>query len=607
MQGRTDSGRRLLVLLIAFVLIAGLLVVRLGYWQLGQRVDLVESARRQIYYRAEVPSRRGQIYARSGTVVLAASVTRDRLIVSAQHMDAAERAEMVAFLAEQLELDATAAAALDEKLASGRPYLVIARDLLPEHSERIDEAARAAGIYGISFESDSIRSYPQPGGGPDSTLAAHLIGFVNREGAGQYGVEQYYQDVLAGEPKVVEADRDANGRPVAETERTVEPGVPGADIRLTIDAGLQFALEQEVMAVRIADDAVSVSAVVMDPWTGEVYAEATYPSYDANDYATVAADDPSRFIDPVVSDVYEPGSVFKMMTVLAALEQGTTSMSKIYNDNGRMRLDGGRARITDADNKAMGKMRLDDAIAYSRNIVAAKVAFGLAPTRAEASAILHELWLRLGYGSPTGIDVAGEVRGLVNDPAIAAWREIDLANASFGQGVAVTQIQLAAAYAALMNGGVLVRPHVVAGVGAQPVAARTAAQVMDPSLSPQLNELMAHVLASPWYEEKSQVRGYWVGGKTGTAQVWDSENRRWLPNTFNFSVVGFVGRQEGHPDLVIAVRIENARPARNALGQLILAINGPELFRRVATDAITTPGLLPVLDPADSLAALTDR
>ncbi len=607
MHGRTDSGPRLFVLLIAFVVVAGALVMRLGYWQLAARDDLVESARRQIYYRAEVPSRRGQIYDRSGTVVLAASVTRDRLIVSAQHMDPDERAEMVAFLTAQLSLDVDAAADLDGKLASGRPYLVIARDLAPEHSERIADAARAAGIHGITFESDSIRSYPQPGGGPNSTLAAHLIGFVNREGGGQYGVEQFYQDVLSGEPKVVEADRDASGQPISETERTVEPGVAGADIRLTIDAGLQLALEQEVMAVQIADDAASVSAVVMDPWTGEIYAEATYPSYDANDYAAIATEDPSQFIDPVVSDVYEPGSVFKMLTVLAGLEQGTTSMSRIYNDNGRMWLDGRRARITDADNKAMGKMRLDDAIAYSRNIVAAKVAFGLAPTRAEASEILHEVWTRLGFGSPTGIDLAGEVRGLVNDPADAAWREIDLANGSFGQGVAVTQIQLAAAYAALMNGGVLVKPHVVAGVGAEAIAYRQPAPILEPRMSRQLNDLMEHVLKGPWYEEQSQIKGYWVGGKTGTAQVWDSERGRWMPNTFNFSLVGFVGRQEGHPDLVVAVRIENARPARNALGQLILAINGPQLFRRVATDAITTPGLLPPLEPTDSLAALTDR
>ena len=158
------------------------------------------------------------------------------------------------------------------------------------------------------------------------------------------------------------------------------------------------------------------------------------------------------------------------MTVLAALEQGTTSMSRTYRDSGRLRLDDGQARIEDADGKAMGKMTLEDAIAYSRNVVAAKVALGLAPTTQGASEILHETWTRLGFGSPTGIDVAGEVRGLVNDPA-TSWRQIDLANGSFGQGVAIHQIQLATAYAALVNGGILVTPHVVAGVGAEPVDA----------------------------------------------------------------------------------------------------------------------------------------
>src|SRR5512132_4022165 len=294
MLGRTDSARRLLLLLIVFVLAATALVVRLGYWQIGQRDQLVESARRQIYDRHDVPSRRGQIYDRSGTVVLAASVMPDRLIVSAEHMSAADRLEMTAFLTTQLGLDPIAAETLQARLESAKPYLVLARDLAPEDSERIEQAARAAGIGGISFESDSVRSYPQAGGSPGSTLAAQLIGFVNREGQGQYGVEQYYQDLLAGEPKVVEADKDASGRPLAETERTVEAGVPGEDLRLTIDAGLQLAVEQEVMAARIATGARNVSAVVMDPWTGEIYAEATYPSYDANDYAAVATDDTSR-------------------------------------------------------------------------------------------------------------------------------------------------------------------------------------------------------------------------------------------------------------------------------------------------------------------------
>jgi cell division protein FtsI/penicillin-binding protein 2 len=598
MAGRTDSGRRLLLLLIVFVLGAGVLVTRLGYWQLVKRDDLVESAHRQIYYRAEVPSQRGQIYDRSGTIVLAGSVTRSRLIVNAEQLTVEQRTAMVEFLAAQLAMDPVASGQLGAKLETGKAYLVVARDLPPEQSTAIEAAATAAGIQGITFESDSARNYPQAGGGPKSSLAAQLIGFVNRDGAGQYGVEQFYQDVLGGQPKVVEADRDSNGEPLLETERTVEPGVPGRDIRLTIDAGLQLALEQEVMAARIANHAASVSAVVMDPWTGEIYAEASYPSYDANRYAATASDDPSIFVDPVVSNVYEPGAVFKMLTVLAGLEQGTTSLDRVYDDTGRMRLDGGETQITDADKRAMGKLKLEDAIAYSRNIVAAKVAFGLAPTTSEASTILHEVWTRLGMGSPTGIDVAGEVRGLVNDPAITRWSESDLANGSFGQGVAITQIQLARAYAALINGGVLVQPHVVAGIGTDPVSVKTDPPVLDPSLSPVLAGLMQHVLASPWYLEQARVPGYWIGGKTGTAQVWDLEHNRWRPNTFNFSCVGFIGRKQGHPDLVVAVRIGETPFVINATGQGVLRFTAPELFRRVATDAITTPGLLPALAPA---------
>jgi cell division protein FtsI/penicillin-binding protein 2 len=493
------------------------------------------------------------------------------------------------------------------KLLEPKPYVVLARDLPPERSAAIAAAADTAGIDGITFESDASRSYTQAGGGPNSTLAAHLLGFVNRDGEGQYGVEQFYHDVLSGEPSVVEADRDSSGAPLAETQRTVEPGVPGEDIRLTIDAGLQLAIEQEVMAAGIANGAKSVSAVVLDPWTGEIYASASWPSYDANRYGAIASDDPSVFIDPVVSHVYEPGSVFKMMTVVAGLEQGTTAMDRVYRDTGRMWLDNGESKITDADNLAMGSMPLEDGIAYSRNIVAAKVALGLAPTTRRASTILHDVWMRLGFGRPTGVDVAGEVRGLVNDPSISRWTQIDLANGSFGQGVAVTQLQLATAFAAMVNGGVLVQPHVVAGIGAEPVVATQDAPVLDPALSRPLSELLEHVLESPWYEAESKVPGYWVGGKTGTAQVWDPVHKRWFFNIYNFSCVGFIGRDQGHPDLVVAVRIGEAPPNRNALGQFFLPVTSTELFRRVATDAITTPGLLPVRDASDTVSALGDR
>ena len=199
----------------------------------------------------------------------------------------------------------------------------------------------------------------------------------------------------------------------------------------------------------------------MDPYTGEVYAMATYPSYDGNDYKAIAASDPSRFIDPVVASVYEPGSVFKMMTAAAALTNGTVTPLTRVKDVGTLHLDNGRTKIDDADRKGMGWMTFQDGVAYSRNVVAAKVALGLGKTTEESSTILHDMWLRLGYGQPTGIDVAGEVAGLVRDPGITPWRQIDLANGAFGQGVAVTPIQLAMAYAALANGGTMVQPHVV--------------------------------------------------------------------------------------------------------------------------------------------------
>ncbi|MEA2620098.1 MAG: hypothetical protein QOC97_871, partial [Chloroflexota bacterium] len=158
-------------------------------------------------------------------------------------------------------------------------------------------------------------------------------------------------------------------------------------------AGLQLTVEQELLAAWVADKAKSASAVVMDPYTGEVYAMATYPSYDANDYQAIAASDPSRFINPVVASVYEPGSVFKMMTAAAALTNGTVTTSTRIKDTGTLHLDNGRTKIDDADRKGMGWMTFEDGVAYSRNVVAAKVALGLGKTTAESSSILYDLWL----------------------------------------------------------------------------------------------------------------------------------------------------------------------------------------------------------------------
>jgi cell division protein FtsI/penicillin-binding protein 2 len=597
MLGRTDSRRRLLFLLVLFGVGSLALVTRTVYWQVLRGEELTAMAAVQTSVRIEIGGRRGEIFDRTGTVLLATSVPRDRLVAAADQLTGAQQARTAETLVRLLALDEAGAADVRAKLASDKPYIVLARGITPDVAERIRQAAHAKQVVGLSLEPEPERVYPQEGGGPGSTLAAHLLGFVNRENAGQYGVEQFYQEELAGEPRVLLAQRDASGRAMSETSVVQAPGILGEDLRLTIDAGLQLALEQELLAAWIADDAKSVSAVVMDPYTGEVYAMATYPSYDANDYRAIAAADPGRFIDPVVSNVYEPGSVFKMMTATTALEAGTVTRTTRIKDVGTLRLDGGRTKIDNADRKGMGWITFEDGIAYSRNVVAAKVALGLSDSVAESSAMLHDTWRKLGYGGRTGIDVAGEVAGLVRDPATVPWREIDLANGAVGQGVAVTPIQLATAFATIVNGGTMIQPHVVQGVGAHDIDPTPRARVVDKAVAKRVRRLMDHVVKEvPFYRDRTLVPGYHVGGKTGTAQIWDGSANKgrgaWKHNLFNYSFVGYIARRSDTPDLVVAVRIEEGTPKVARVGQLEMPVMSFELFRRIATDAISTPDLL---------------
>ena len=611
MLGRTDSRRRLVFLLAVFIIGSTLLTARLAYWQVVDRDRLAGQAVAQTTITLDSPSKRGDIYDRTGTVVLATTVQRERLVAAPDQLTPERRRATVQELARILALDDAAAAELRDKMTGNAKYVILRHGLDRTTADRIRAAITSKRLFALTLEPEPERVYPQVGGGPGSTLAAHLLGFVNREGGGQYGVEQQYQSTLAGEPRIIVAQRDASGQANLDDGIVSQPGTPGTDLRLTIDAGLQLRVEQELLAAWVADRAKRASAVVMDPYTGEIYAMATYPSYDGNDYKSIATTDPGRFIDPTISTVYEPGSVFKMMTAAAALTNGTVSPLTRIKDVGTLHLDRGKTKIDDADRKGMGWMTFEDGVAYSRNVVAAKVALALGKTTRESSAILYDMWLRLGYGEPTGIDLAGEVGGIVRDPALTKWREIDLANGAFGQGVAVTPMQLATAYAALMNGGTLVQPHVVKAIGDNEVLPGPRRQgIIDPPVSRTLIKMMQHVITEvPFYRDRTLVRGYDVGGKTGTAQIWDPSadggRGAWKRNLFNYSFVGYIGRETGVPDLVVAIRIEEGTPTVARVGHLEMPVMSFELFRRIATDAITTPDLL--ADRPVTLTRTTDR
>jgi len=575
-------------------LMVGAVVVgaRLAYWQVVRGAELRDMAAGQLRQSVTIPVERGSIYDRSGTAVLATAAYRDRLAAYPIEIDEDRKAAVGDALVSILGLDAAGEGRLRAALAGDAPYKVLAAQLTSAQSAAVRAGLDAGRLVGLGLEPQPVRVYPGAGGAPDTTLASHLLGFTNRDGQGQYGIEQHYQDLLAGRPRVVTAALDVGGRPIVESEEVVDPGAAGVDLRLTIDAGLQLQLERELYAAWVADKARTVSGVVIDPRDGAILAWASVPAYDANDYGAVATRDAGLFLDPVVSAIYEPGSVMKMFTAAAAYEAGVVKPRTFINDTPSLEF--GQYTVYDWDLEGKGRIAFEDGIALSRNIVAARVAGMLGRDTGTAAGVLYDMWQRLGIGRPTGVDTFGEVGGIVVDPATRRWADIDLANRSFGQGMAVTELQLAASYAAMVNGGFLVQPHVVAAVDGKDVAEVPPQPVIDGGLSKQLIALLTHVVDTTIrLGHDAHLPGFTLGGKSGTAQIWDADLGDWAPDAFNFSFVGFVGA--GEPEAVIAVRIGQAKPTNTRL--FTLPESSWVLFRRIAVDTVEAMGMKPAVGP----------
>jgi cell division protein FtsI/penicillin-binding protein 2 len=590
MLGRTDSRGRLLLLFVLLTLLSGGMAVRLAYWQINQHEQLATLSNQVATVRHDIPAKRGTIYDRTGTIVLAETIDRYRVIADLHDLTPAERLRDADALVDYLGLSGDPETALRKAMTGSGYYVILATNVDADVAQQIAAGQALGALPTVELDPTPVRVYPQTGGAPHTSLASQLLGFVNAAGKGQYGLEQQYDAKLAGKPEIVQVDPSRPG-PAGTT--IVDPGSPGQDIRTTIDVGLQLQVEQEVFATWIADKAKTVSAIVMDPKTGAILAEASYPSYDANDFGQVATQNPGLFNDPIISEVYEPGSVFKMLTTSAALQTKTTALTTKINDTGVLSLPGGQ-EVADANRKSMGWLTLADVVAWSRNVGISQAAFRLGKTTDAASAALYKTWQEYGIGQKTGVDLAGEVNGIVRDPAVTPWRQIDLANASFGQGVAVPPIQIATAYSVMANGGFAVTPHVAqtettAGSGAGLSAAASPRQVISTSLSGALTGLMTHVVTTvPSYDQATYMPGYYVGGKTGTAQIWDPTLNKgkgdWMADVYNYSFYGWVGHSS--PDLTVGVVIYQGTPTKIGQGILPMPTQSTDLFRRVATDAV---------------------
>ncbi|MCX5978019.1 MAG: penicillin-binding protein 2 [Chloroflexi bacterium] len=595
---RTDSRLRANIVTFVLILIATICVARLGYWQVVARDQLLDAGAAQLRTTVTNEPIRGTITDRTGAVVLATTVLRHRLLSQGAALSAVDRASTADALVTALALSPSNATKVRAVLESGRKWAVLLPALDDAQTDIVRGEIAADRVRGVTLEEVRVRLYPQPGGGVGTTLASHIIGFVNSDGGGQYGLEEYYNEQLAGAASVSTTVRGTDGQ--LETTQVTTGRTPSS-LQLCIDATLQTLVEQEVATAGIADDAESVSAIVMDPYTGAIISSASWPSYDANNFGVTAARDPGRFINPATTSVYEPGSVMKAITSVAALESGLYTPTTKIQDEALLTLDNGATKVRNSDLKSKGSMTLTAALAWSRNIIFSKVGLSLGSNAREAAARLYATWLRFGFGGKTGIDVVGESQGLVNDPTDRRWREIDVANASFGQGVGTTLIQLAVAYSALVNGGVLVRPRLVESVDGVTIPITVRGTATSPEISAQMVRMTSQVTSSvPFYAKLTRMDGYAYGGKTGTAQIWlkdaDGGKGAWDFEHYNFTFVGWVGKTA--PEYVIAISIRRGTPVTQRQGAIVNRIESFELFRRVAQDLISVYNISPAVAAA---------
>jgi len=505
MLARTDSRARALVLLIIVTLSATAIGGRLIWWQVFEREWLAGMALHQLAQDQTLPAERGEITDRGGEL-LATSVEVQSVFVTPPSIDDLGLAS--ALLASALDMPA---ADVRARIDNDRSWVFLKRRVSAEVAERI----RELDIRGVGLLPETKRVYPVAGAASGTTLAAQIIGFVDNNGAASYGVEQAEDAMLAGTAGLVNAQEDVIGRRIADSVTLLQEPIDGRDLRLTIDAGVQHLLEQEMWSTLRANRAAGATGLIMNAETGAILGMASYPSYDANQFATT---DGELFSNPAVSRMYEPGSVMKAFTIAAALDADAVTTTDTVEDDNNLLI--GRIRIQNADRYdwryGHGPITPKEVLALSNNVGAAKIGLEL------GGDALYDSLRRYGFGSPTGIELTGEQSGVVWHPDDASG-DLTTAQNSFGQGLSLTAVQLAAGYAAFANGGSLVTPHVVDGwtdpdgtyhAADQPPGER----IMRPGTAATMVDLLTNAIDNG-IAKGAQVPGYTVAGKTGTAQI----------------------------------------------------------------------------------------
>lgn len=525
--------RRIGFLFAIFLVLLSGAGARASWLSMVEGHKLKRAAVSQQRVRLALPAPRGSIEDRNGNELAtsepAVTITATPYLIRNPQRVATQLAEILGLESQKVF------AALTRR--SGFSY--IARHVAAAQAESVKQLK----ITGLDFVDEYRRAYP------NEWMATQVLGSVGIDGDGLSGLEYSLDRYLRGSPGERNLVKDARGRPI-ETRDAKQPH-PGARVRLTIDSVIQAHVESVLKAIGEESQPKGATAIVMRPRTGEILALGNWPSVDASDPSGAPV---TALQDRAVGTLYEPGSTFKAITVAGALEEHKVTPTTSFNLAPSLRM--GERNIGAGHDRGWTTLTTADILKQSDNVGAITIALSEGADR-------FDYWVRrFGFGRTTGVDLPGDQSGIVLKRQ--DYSPSSMGNLPIGQGIAVTPMQMAVAYAAIANGGLLRPPHIVASIGGKKTQPKPAQRVISPQTAMALREMLEGVLGPGGTASGAAIHNYVLAGKTGTAQKFDSETGKYSESKYVASFVGFAPAQR--PELLAIVTVDEPSKGIHAGG-----------------------------------------
>lgn len=540
------TNKRINVVLVLIFLFSSLIFFRMINWQILRNSFYVAMAEDQHSYLGELLPNRGEIFIKDKSSLkligdrtesyFPVSVNNPGYLVTAIPKEIKDIPETAKILEGILDIPAQ-----DLAKRLGKPndsYEIIARKVSADAVKKIKDAK----LKGIMEEEEMWRYWPE------NNFMSHILGFVGFSGVkrvGQYGLEGYYNDKLEGKSGVIDTEADVGGKWISFGMKKYVPAENGADLILTIDRSIQYKVEQVLSAKAEEVKARSASAIVMDPSTGKIMAMASWPSFDLNNYSAVK--DYDIFLNKNIQSRYEPGSVIKPFTLAAAMNEGKITPNTIYEDKGKIIINGWP--ISNAENKVYGKQTMTQVLENSVNTGSIFASTRIGKDKFTA------YFKNFGFDVSTGVELQGEIAGDLSN--LDSKKDVAFANASFGQGIAMTPLELIAAFSSLVNGGKLMKPYIVEKImmGDKVIeehSPEVIRQIISEATSAKISSMLVSVVEHG-HSKGAKINGYWIGGKTGTAQA-PYENKKGYSDKTIHTFIGFGSAPD--PKFIVLVKFD---------------------------------------------------